>query len=220
MIELLRFLLSGLCHQWPEHSLTAYGMPLPLCARCTGMHVAAAMAMLCLFATPATRRRSGLPSGAVVWLLGVLVLAWLVDALNSAAAALWGCSIYRPTNLIRLVTGGGMGLCLGVVLYALLQDALAAQPALASAVSKPSTLGRPAIAGAAGIGLVLLTPWELARAVFLAICAIGPLSIANGLALHWLFPRWQRRGIWLALGVVAATMEVGQLALVRRLLGA
>ena len=34
--EVVRFFLSGVCHQIPDHSLAIGGQALPLCARCTG----------------------------------------------------------------------------------------------------------------------------------------------------------------------------------------
>ncbi|MCD6518573.1 MAG: DUF2085 domain-containing protein [Anaerolineae bacterium] len=44
----IHFLLSGICHQLPSHSLYLQGHPLPLCARCTGTYLGLVLTFLLL----------------------------------------------------------------------------------------------------------------------------------------------------------------------------
>src|SRR3954447_8038652 len=39
---------SVVCHQKPERSFTLAGQPLPVCARCTGIYIGAALAVLAM----------------------------------------------------------------------------------------------------------------------------------------------------------------------------
>lgn len=220
----LRQLLGALCHQLPERSLLVQGVPLPLCARCTGLHVAAAFTMLALYAQRGTRRRAGLPESPLCWVLAGLALAWLVDGLNSTLADVAGWSLYTPSNLLRLLSGIGVGVALGLCLYPLLVGALGRTAESVAIARRTTALFGPVLAAFGGLALVCSIPWVVGRTLLLALCALSMLAAANGLVLAplarpWGTRRWLAVRYW-ALGTSAALGEIVLLGLARHWLAA
>ncbi|MHB9033621.1 MAG: DUF2085 domain-containing protein [Anaerolineae bacterium] len=118
-MDVIRFLLSGICHQYPEHSLWVQGQPLPLCMRCTGMYLGALITLVTL-ALIDSRRHSGLPRKPVTVIFGILLAAWALDGLNSTWQYVTGMPLlYLANNLLRLITGAGAGVVVGFLLYSL-----------------------------------------------------------------------------------------------------
>ena len=97
------------CHQRPERSFFMAGHQLPLCARCTGIH----LGFLITAAYNLLRgrwHRAGSPDR---WVLAVAVLGsqlMILDGVTSYAG------LRETTNLIRLASGLGMGLAIGLIL--------------------------------------------------------------------------------------------------------
>ncbi len=95
--------------------------PLPLCARCTGMYLGAVAGLLYQFIK--FPRRGGMLN----WKTGIPFLvfagAWAFDGANSFLHLLpTGIGLYQPSNLLRLVTGLGMGLSMAAILYPAFQQ--------------------------------------------------------------------------------------------------
>ncbi len=113
----LRALGYAVCHQLEERSTCIHGICSPLCARCTGMYLGA---ILSLGYQAFKGRRAKFPP---VWVIVVLVLlfGWFgVDGMNSFLHFFPKFSgIYEPTNTLRLITGMGVGLGIGTLLYVL-----------------------------------------------------------------------------------------------------
>lgn len=113
----LRALGYAVCHQLEERSTCIHGICSPLCARCTGMYLGA---ILSLGYQAFKGRRAKFPP---VWVIMVLVLlfGWFgVDGMNSFLHFFPKFSgIYEPTNTLRLITGIGVGLGIGTLLYVL-----------------------------------------------------------------------------------------------------
>lgn len=106
---LLRDLFQGVgravCHQWPAHSLFLGGWQLPLCARCTGTFLGAAVSLLALVWRGRSRTGNLPPVGILATLLAS-VAAWGVDGMNSFLSLLPGAPhLYTPNNFLRLATG-------------------------------------------------------------------------------------------------------------------
>jgi len=106
----------AVCHQIPARSFQINGQPISLCARCTGMYVAIFVGVV--FQLLIGRRRSEWPGKFKLAVFAVFFLAFAVDGSNSAAALFFGRGpLYEPSNLMRLITGTGMGLTMaGMVL--------------------------------------------------------------------------------------------------------
>lgn len=114
----------AICHRIDERSFHIGERQLPLCARCTGEFYAAAISLL--FFAVVSPKRSGMPG----WKLGapllIFFLAFGIDGSNSylyllkstAPGALDNIpNLYVPNNMLRLLTGSGMGIALASVLY-------------------------------------------------------------------------------------------------------
>jgi len=106
----------AVCHRIDSRSFHIAGRQTPLCARCSGMYLGAVLGLL--FQVFRSGRRAGLP-GLRMWIpLGLFVLAFGVDGLNSYLHLIPGApSLYEPSNLGRLLTGTGMGLVVALVIY-------------------------------------------------------------------------------------------------------
>jgi len=113
----MRALGYAVCHQLEERSTCIHGVCSPLCARCTGMYLGV---ILSLGYQAFQGRKAKSPP---VWVIVVLVLlfGWFgVDGINSLLHFFPNISgIYEPSDLLRLITGFGVGLGIGAVLYVL-----------------------------------------------------------------------------------------------------
>jgi uncharacterized membrane protein len=100
----IRFFFSHICHQKPERSLAWQGLPLPVCSRCLAAYAGWTLAVL-LF--PLLRK--AMPNK--TWpLAGFLIAA----ALMFLEALLQWLGVWAGTST-RMLTGGGFGFFLGMV---------------------------------------------------------------------------------------------------------
>lgn len=222
------FLLSGLCHQMPEHSLIFGGRALPLCARCTGLFTGAVLTALTLWAM-GQGRRAGFPTRRLGALMGAFALGWLVDSANSFLSYWRGQPfLYMPSNALRLATGLGMGFGVGVLLYSITHQVLGeggdAQPPLGERGSALIPLAANAAWAAMLLGWRKAPYGVLLGAV--ALAAYGTLAWVNALLWGVLLGDGEhcarrQQFLWpLALGALSALAEMALLASLRRLLGA
>ena len=115
--EKLRLLGYAVCHQMEARSFFYHHMQSPLCARCTGMYLGGLLAIV----FQAFQGRKGrFPPGWVMMILGLLFIWFGVDGLNSFMRFIPGFTYgYQPSNLLRLITGSGVGLGIGAILMPL-----------------------------------------------------------------------------------------------------
>ena len=220
------FFCSGICHQLPEHSLHFQGLPLPLCARCSGLFVGFALGLLwCRLLGGA--RRAGFPRWGTLGVLGLLLLIWVVDGVNSFASMIgsepW---LYDSSNALRLGTGMAAGIALGSVFWPVLQFVLWADADPRPGLQSPLQL-LPALLSGALIGAMM---WFLPESPywlwlsFVAGSALLTFVSANGALVILLLGREgtlsrARQAIpyWL-FGLLAFVLETGAIAVVRRLM--
>lgn len=113
----------AVCHQIDVRSFHLGERQMPLCARCTGMYLGAMLGLV--FQALTGKRRAGMPPWRVIVCLGALVLAFGVDGVNSYLHLFPGApALYEPSNLLRLLTGTGMGLVIALVLYPAFNQAI------------------------------------------------------------------------------------------------
>ncbi len=175
----------AVCHRIDVRSFHMGERQLPLCARCTGMYLGAMLGMV--FQAVISKRRAGMPPWRVLVFLGVLFVAFGVDGVNSFLHLFPGApSLYEPSNLLRLLTGTGMGLAIALVLY----------PAFNQAVWRVVDPA-PAVSGLRHflliLGLALGMDWlvwienPLLLYVFALISAVGVLVLLTMVySLFWL----------------------------------
>lgn len=108
----------SVCHRIDGRSFHLGDRQLPLCVRCSGMFLGAVVGLLYQFVRGS--RRGGNPPKRVFIAMGVLVLAFAVDGLNSYLSLPFFSGIptlYQPGSITRLLTGSGMGLVIALVLF-------------------------------------------------------------------------------------------------------
>jgi uncharacterized membrane protein len=115
----------AVCHRIPSHSFFIGDRPFPLCARDTGMHLGALVGLLFM---ARSGKKSGMPSKKILVVLGLFLLAFAADGLNSyiglgiAEGALPPLpfeihQLYPSQNWLRLLTGSMMGIGISAMLY-------------------------------------------------------------------------------------------------------
>jgi uncharacterized membrane protein len=114
----------AVCHRIAARSFQIGSVPLPLCARCTGMYLGAVAGLV--FQSIRGGKRSKVPGWGIIAALGVFVVAFGIDGLNSYLYLLKQIrpgilpqipNIYIPNNTVRLLTGSGMGLGIAAMLF-------------------------------------------------------------------------------------------------------
>jgi uncharacterized membrane protein len=108
----------AVCHQIDLRSFHLGVRSLPLCARCSGMYLGAALTFVYYLARG--RGKAGLmPSRPLIAILALFFMAWAVDGVNSYLHFFPGVKgLYEPNNTLRLVTGSLLGILMTTIVYA------------------------------------------------------------------------------------------------------
>lgn len=142
----------AVCHRIAARSFQIGNVPLPLCARCTGMYLGAVTGLV--FQSIRGGKRCKAPGWGIIAVLGVFVVAFGIDGLNSYLYLLKQIrpgilpqipNIYIPNNTLRLLTGSGMGLGIAAMLF----------PAFNQSVWTNYDDNRASLTGWKGFGLLL-----------------------------------------------------------------
>lgn len=114
----------AVCHRITDRSFAIAGRQLPLCARCTGMYLGVSMTFAVLFLA-GRRRWSYLPPLKVVLVLLGFIGLLAIDGINSYTHFFPNFPhAYEPRNWLRLLTGLGAGLAMGIILFPALSQTL------------------------------------------------------------------------------------------------
>jgi len=105
----------AVCHRIDLRSFHLGQRTLPLCSRCTGMYLGSTLAFTFLLLRG--RGRAGeFPPWWLMVVLGFLAGAFAIDGVNSYLSFFPGAPhLYPPNNTLRLLTGTGLGLAMGVL---------------------------------------------------------------------------------------------------------
>lgn len=107
----------AICHQIPSRTFHINGVPLPLCARCTGIYLGALLALAGLSVLKRHRHVDFPPVPVLGTLVGFIVIMGF-DGVNSYLTFFPSLPhLYQPQNWLRLVTGTLNGLAMGVIVF-------------------------------------------------------------------------------------------------------
>ncbi len=213
----------AVCHQLPSHSYTAWGIPLPLCARCTGQYLGVLL-VLGYILWLGGRNIQRFPTRPALVILGGLVIAWAVDGLNSYLDFLGLPHLYTPQNVLRLLTGMGEGVALMALFWPLFAQ-------VTWPVTGREQLGARDIVVVLGIGyasaFLIHVGDGRVRYAFGLLSALGVLIVMTllfstllRLATHRVgtnSSRWER-GLFLVGGLMVAVLVVMGVGVLRDLL--
>ncbi len=170
-------ILHGLCAQTPSHTLHFGDRPLPFDARMTGIY-GGLFVTIATLAGRGTLLRHGDPPPNIIAFLGVLVGAMAIDGTNSLMTDLGVWHPYMPTNAMRIATGYGAGVALGVALGWLLASSLWRMSSPDVAVGKLVDLRIPAVGLGVYGALLILRPEWLHLPVSLLLVASAWLTVS------------------------------------------
>jgi uncharacterized membrane protein len=134
----------AVCHRIDVRSFYIGAIQLPLCVRCTGQYLGAVIALVLL--SIYGRHRTGTPPKRVIVGMVFLIFFYAIDGLNSYfylppfIQMFPGMPhLYEPSNVLRLLSGTGMGLVIGIVLYAAFWGSMLIEPDSKAAISNLKT---------------------------------------------------------------------------------
>jgi len=114
----------AICHRIPGRSFEAFGRPLPLCARCTGIYLGV-MTGLGVYVASGRSRVTYLPHWRILLFLGLFVAMMGVDGVNSYFHLFPGfVGIYTPSNALRVATGIFCGLTLITIVFPIFHQSI------------------------------------------------------------------------------------------------
>lgn len=114
----------AICHRIDERSFIAFGRPLPLCARCTGIYLGV-MTGLSVFVASGRSRAGYLPHWKLWIPLSLFVMVLGIDGLNSYLTLFPNYEgVYQPQNWLRLTTGVFTGITLITLVYPIFNQSI------------------------------------------------------------------------------------------------
>jgi len=129
----------AVCHRISSHSFYFADRPFSLCARCTGQYLGFLWGFA--FQLIIGKSRSGFPDKRFLIMIGLSVLFYLTDGVNSVLNLYPGLdhlSLYQPQNTLRLFTGLFFGLSLSAVVFPLVGQAVWKDYSLDPVLEEPS----------------------------------------------------------------------------------
>lgn len=214
---------AALCHRITARSFVINGRQLPLCARCTGMYLGVAIAFVVLLLAR-RERRTDLPPLPILLVLVGFIGAMGIDGVNSYTHFFPNFPhVYEPRNWLRLLTGMGTGLAMGLLVFPALMQTLWRNGNGRSIIENGrELLGMLLLAGTAV--LLVLSNQPTVLYVMALVSVAGVLMIVtslNAVLLLMLFKRdgravrWQETAVPLLISLTLAVLELGSIAILR-----
>lgn len=213
----------AVCHRIDLRSFHLGERALPLCSRCTGMYLGSLLAFVTL-SLAGRGRWGGFPAARLIPFLTLFLVAFAVDGVNSYLHFFPNAPhLYQPSNVLRLITGTGLGLGMGaIVLAGFNQNSWvnwSRQPVLGS----PSELLLLAAMGALVVLLALsgnpliLYPLAILSSlgVILLLTSVYSVLAMLVLRLENRATRWTDLLLPIGLGLTGTMVHIGAFNLVR-----
>lgn len=225
LLKYIGLFLSGVCHQFPEHSFFIGGVQMPLCARCMGTYWGALLG-LCSSWQRGRSRANQFPPRSIFILQALFFGLWGIDGLNSYCYFLTGrVTLYTPNNFLRLTTGMLSGLSLSLLVVPMFNATLWRKSDAQRIVNSVGELGLMLLSAMVLEWLLQADIPALFYPLLLAsvISVLVMLTIVNTTLLVLLFHLENRaeswKDVWLpvSLGLVLSIAEMSSLALLRHL---
>lgn len=213
----------AVCHRITDRSFTIAGRQLPLCARCTGMYLGVILTFAVL-GLAGRRRWSNLPPLRVMLALILMVGFMAIDGINSYSHFFPNLPhAYEPQNWLRLLTGMGAGLAMGIILFPALAQSLWRDQVNRSAIENLRELAGLVLLAALAVALVLSNQSTILYVLGMASAAgvVLVLTAINGTALLILTRRdaqatnWQQAIVPLIIGLVLALTQIAVISFMR-----
>ncbi len=214
---------ASVCHRIEERSFDIHGHTSPLCARCTGMFLGALLALVFHLMQG---RAAKLPPWYVFVILGIWVVSFALDGLNSFTNLIPGLpSLYETQTWHRVVTGTGMGLVLGSTLVPLFHQSVWTHYDEKSALSGMGFLHLVGLSGVIIVAILIQSPWLLYPLALLSAAAVIIL-LAMIYTIVWVmiakkensYTCWGQLTAPLMAGLLTAMIQIGSIDLVRVLM--
>jgi uncharacterized membrane protein len=104
----------AVCHRISARSYHIGDRETPMCARCSGMYLGALAALLY---QARLGKKYKLPPLKILVILAIFLIAFGIDGINSYLHLFPNApSLYQPNNILRLLTGTGLGIGMGIML--------------------------------------------------------------------------------------------------------
>lgn len=214
---------GAICHRITDRSFAINGRQFPLCARCTGMYLGISLAFMVLFVAGRSRWSQLPPLPILLTLVGLIGIMG-VDGLNSFAHALPQVpDLYEPRNWLRLVTGIGTGLAMGLFAFPILAQTLWRNDEVRPIVGSWREFGL--LVGVAFTAVILLLSNQpTINYVMALISGAGVLLIVTALnAILWMTllrkdgkaRRWRETAVPLSISLLLAIGELSIISFLR-----
>ncbi|HRQ41871.1 MAG TPA: DUF2085 domain-containing protein [Chloroflexota bacterium] len=214
---------AALCHRITERSFTIYGRQFPLCARCTGMYLGVFLVFLTLLLA-GRARWSELPRLPILLTLIGFIGIMGLDGVNSYTHFFPEFPhLYEPRNWLRLLTGMGAGLAMGLFLFPVLAQTLWAETRWQPTIGNFRELAGVVLVG--GTAVLLLLSNQPAVLYVLALASVaGQLLVLMGINAVLLLVllrrdgrarRWRDTAVPLTICLFIAIVQLGVLTFIR-----
>ena len=223
MLEGADWLGYAVCHRITERSFIINGRQFPLCARCTGMYLGAALSLIILWLAGRSRYAALPRLPILLTLLGFIVIMG-IDGINSYSHFFPNAPhLYQPRNWLRLLTGMGTGLAIGSIILPALAQTLWREPNFRPSLANGRELVGLIVVGTTAVLLILSNQPHILYV--LAIISAGGLlaivTVLNTVMVLIITRRegqaqtWQQASLPLLIGLILTIIELSAISYLR-----